>query len=177
MNTSLQILFDTLEQQRNEMMAFVGSLSHGQLNERPLPGKWSIAEIISHIIAAEKLSLLYLKKKVLSIETVKDSGLWEEIKINLLKISQRMPGLKFKVPKTLEDKMPLIDNLDALAYEWAGVRTELRDFLEKIPNTHTKRLIYRHVRAGYLDTRHALIFFREHIIHHTPQIKRLVRAA
>ncbi|HWA35208.1 MAG TPA: DinB family protein [Cyclobacteriaceae bacterium] len=176
MNASLQKLFDKIELQRAALLSSVSHLSEQQLNARMIPGKWSVAEILSHIISAERLSLMYLNKKILAIETTKDSGIWEEVKINLLKLSQRMPGLKFKVPRTLEEKMTQYNSITALTAEWDLVRKDLADFLDKIPDAKTERMIYRHVRAGYLNIRHALIFFREHIIHHTPQIKRLVNA-
>ena len=174
MNVSLQILFDKIEAQRQQMMSSVRHLDAERLNKNIIPGKWSVAEILSHLIAAERLSLTYLNKKILAIESASDSGLWEEVKINLLKISQRLPGLKFKVPKTLQENMTVHKSLEALETEWAQVRSELRIFLDKVPDNRVDRLIYRHVRAGYLNTKHALIFFREHAIHHTPQIKRLV---
>ncbi len=174
MNASLQRLFNEIELQRAAILNSVAHLTDDQLNARLIPGKWSVAEILSHIISAERLSLVYLNKKVQAIDTTKDSGIWEEVKINLLKLSQRMPGLKFKVPRTLEEKMAQYNSMSALRAEWDLARKDLHAFLEKIPNDKTERMIYRHVRAGYLNIRHALIFFREHIIHHTPQIKRLV---
>jgi hypothetical protein len=174
MNNSIRILFNKIELQRKDLLSSVDHLTEDQLNHRFIAGKWTIAEIISHIIAAEKLSLLYLHKKILAIESTKDSGWWEEVKINLLKISQRLPGLKFKVPRVVEDKMTLYKNIPALTAEWDLVRMDLKKFLEEIPDQYANRMIYRHVRAGYLNTKHALIFFREHIIHHAPQIKRLV---
>jgi uncharacterized damage-inducible protein DinB len=174
MNASFLTLFQQIELQRAALLNSVSHMTEDELNTRSIPGKWSAAEILSHIIGAERLSLMYLHKKILAIDTTKDSGIWEEVKINLLKISQRFPGLKFKAPQALEDKMTLYKTMAALTAEWDQVRKELKDFLEKIPDAKAERMIYRHVRAGYLNTRHALIFFREHIIHHTPQIKRLV---
>ncbi len=174
MNAALQRLFDEIELQRTTLMKSVSHLTEEQLNARLIPGKWSVAEILSHVISAERLSLIYLEKKILAIDATKDSGMWEEVKINLLKISQRLPGLKFKVPKTLQEKMTQYHSIAALTSEWDSVRKDLAAFLEKIPDAKVERMIYRHVRAGYLNIRHALIFFREHIIHHTPQIKRLV---
>jgi uncharacterized damage-inducible protein DinB len=176
MNASLQKLFDKIELQRTTLLHSISHLTEEQLNTRIIPGKWSVAEILSHIISAERLSLMYLHKKILAIDSTQDSGLWEEVKINLLKISQRMPGLKFKVPRALEEKMTQYNSISAMTAEWNLVRKELADFLDKIPDTKIERMIYRHARAGYLNVRHALIFFREHIIHHTPQIKRLVNA-
>lgn len=120
------------------------------------------------------MSLLYIQKKIQGIDQLKDTGLWEEIKINLLKISQRLPGLKFRAPQRVVENTTFYTDLATIAKEWDDVRSEFRILLEKIPKQDVNKRIYRHVRAGYLNARHALIFFREHIIHHTPQIKKLV---
>ena len=174
MHTSFQKLFDALESQRTSMLDSLQHLTTDQLNRSPAPGKWSVSEILSHLIAAERLSVLYLQKKIQGIEQAPDTGLWEEIKINLLKVSQRLPGIKFKAPQRVVESTANYHDLSTIAREWDQIRSELRTLLQKIPDQHLNRKIYRHVRAGYLNTKHALIFFREHIIHHTPQIKKLV---
>lgn len=92
----------------------------------------------------------------------------------VLVISQRLPGLKFKAPRAVVEITPSLTDLEQISKEWAEVRADLKALLEKIPAGQEKKLIYKHVRAGRLNILHALKFFREHIIHHTPQIKRLL---
>jgi hypothetical protein len=154
-------------------MSKIKTLSLEKLSHH-VSGKWSVHQIIAHIITAERLSLNYLQKKSNAIHEVDDSGLWEELKMMMLVASQRLPGLKFKAPKVVVQNTPTDLDLASLQNEWDALRKELKEFLEKIPPGAEKRLIYKHVRAGRLNTIHALKFFREHIIHHTPQIKRLL---
>lgn len=174
MHPAFQELFNEIESQREKTLDSVRHLTEGQLNKPFAPGKWSISQILSHVITAERMSLLYIQKKVQGVKEASDTGLWEEIKINLLKISQRLPGLKFKAPQRVVDNTTVYSNLTSITKEWENVRSEFKSLLEKIPNQYTNRRLYRHPRAGYLNVKHALIFFREHIIHHTPQINKLL---
>ncbi len=174
MHPSFQKIFSEIELQRKKTLDMVRTLSAQQFSQPPSPGKWSVAQILSHLIGGEKLSLLYFQKKIQGVETLVDTGLWEEVKMMLLIISQRLPGLKFKVPKKIVENTISMVDLTSIEKEWETVRTDLKSFLEKVPHQYTRRKLFKHPRAGYLNIRHALIFFREHVIHHTPQIKKLL---
>ncbi len=174
MHPSFQKILSEIEVQRRKTLDLVRHLTPEQFNRSPEPGKWSVAQIMSHLIGGEKLSLSYLQKKIQGVEQAEDTGLWEEVKITLLKISQRLPGLKFKAPQRIVENTVLYPDFSTIEREWDMVRTEFKAFLEKIPNQFVNRRIYKHPRAGYLNVRHALIFFREHVIHHTPQLKKLL---
>jgi hypothetical protein len=65
-NPQLQHLFLELEKQRNDILSLLTFLPETQLHQHP-PGKWSIAQIISHLIASEQLSVNYLNKKIRAI--------------------------------------------------------------------------------------------------------------
>lgn len=174
MAPALQKLMDEIEGQRQAVLASVAGLSDEQFNHSPGPGKWSAAEVLSHIITAERMSVAYLQKKIVGIDQASSSGIWEEIKIIALIFTQRMPGLKFKAPKRVVESTKVMTNRSELENSWNQVRSELKELLEKIPDHQLNRLVYRHVVAGYLNIRHALIFFREHMHHHRPQLHRLL---
>jgi uncharacterized damage-inducible protein DinB len=174
MHPSFQKLFTELEIQRMQTLRSVEHLDQPRLNRSLIKGKWSIAQILSHIVAAERLSLQYVKKKIQGIETAADTGLWEEIKMLMLVASQRAPGLKFKAPRFVVETTTVHADLASIVKEWDAVRNEFKLLLDAVPDQCTNRRVYRHPRAGYLNLKHALRFFSEHIIHHTPQIKRLV---
>jgi uncharacterized damage-inducible protein DinB len=173
MNSKLNALFCSLEEDRKKMLIAIKNLSLENQKQAP-PGKWSIQQILAHLIAAEKLSIIYLNKKILGIKDAPDTGVLEEIKMVLLQISQRLP-LKFKAPRVVVENTPAYATFEELTADWDKTRTELKNLLEKFDDTQIKKKIYKHVRAGRLNIQHALIFFREHIIHHTPQINRLLK--
>lgn len=163
-----------MEAQRGKILASVQHLTPNQLNKSLKPGKWSVSEILSHIITAERMSLMYIEKKMQGIHEVADSGWWEEIKLFGLKASQRVPGIKFSAPKRVVENTAFYLDHDTIRREWDRVRSDARTLLSKIDSAQAKKLVYRHPIAGYLNIKQCLIFFREHIIHHTPQIKKLL---
>jgi len=173
MHLKLRQLFLEIENQRKETLNSVVGFTQSQLNQPLIPGKWSAAQILNHLITAEQLSLRYMQKKFLGIKDTTDSGMLEEIKINLLILSQRLPGIKFKAPKAVMEQMMQLNDLNSIATEWNKVREELALLLEKIPDDLVNRKIYRHAIAGYLSVKHSLIFFREHITHHGVQLRKL----
>ena len=173
MHASLEKVFNEIESQRESVLASFRSMTVEQLNKVPDPGSWSAAEVLSHVLAAERLSVAYMKKKAQGIQHSARSGVWEEFKMRMLMVSQRLPGLKFKAPKRVVENTTRLTSLDEIDNTWKEIRSELRHLLDSIPTEHLDRLIYKHPAAGYLNVRHALIFFREHLHHHGPQLLRL----
>jgi uncharacterized damage-inducible protein DinB len=174
MNKLFNQAFSELEKQREEILQSVKQLSHEAFNRAPEPGKWSIAQILTHILTSEKLSLGYMKKKVQAIDQLKDSGLVESIRLWLLIVSQRIP-VKYKAPKVVVENTPETLSLTQLTEAWVNLRKDLAAFLSTIDDKHARRVIYKHPMAGRFDARQTLIFFREHIRHHRPQIERILR--
>jgi len=173
-NKAFKSIYDELETQRIDILNRVKSLSVEKLNYVPSPEKWSISQILTHLLVAEQLSVGYMKKKALGINQLKNSGIIEALRLEVLKASQRIPVLKFKAPKIVVMNTPLAFSLPELTAKWESQRHDLKVFLESIQAGDERRVIYKHPYAGRLDARQAMVFFREHINHHLPQIKRLL---
>lgn len=174
MNTSLHQLFLTLEEQRQGLLNSIQGLSSQELDQHP-EGKWSIAQVLSHLIASEQLSVNYLNKKILGVKEVADTGFKEELKMIVVILSQRLPFLKFKAPNVVTEKTTSYHSFEQLNEAWVKARTELKDVLSRFKDDELKRKVYKHPYAGMLNIEQALVFFREHIIHHTPQVKNLLK--
>lgn len=170
MNTLLGNYFSSLEEQRAQLQNELNGLSGETLN-RGRGNKWSVGQIAGHLILAEKMSVGYITKKINAIHEVNNTGLWGELKLWAFIISQRLP-IKYKAPKTLGDTPPSYLDVASLFKDWDEARSTLKDLLEKFSSDELKKKIYRHPVMGRCNMVHALIFFREHIIHHYPQIKR-----
>jgi hypothetical protein len=170
MDPHLSKLYSELENQRAELLNALKKLDAMQC-DRKLNGKWSINEIVSHLVTSERLSMAYIKKKSNAIETLEDTGILEEMKMLLLIISQRIP-FKFKAPKLVVDHTPKHSVVES-EEKWNEVRKELLFFIQKTNPRHSKRKIYKHPAVGKLNIGQAMTFFKEHIIHHLPQIQRL----
>lgn len=175
MHPQLQKAFTRSERQRLVLLDSLSKVSTADLNKIPAPGKWSASEIIAHLIVAERLSIAYMKKKIQGVEQVDDSGWREEMKMLLLQLSQRVPGLKFKAPHYIVENTPSFTDFESLKSEWDKTRDEFREFLKSISEKHIKRKIYKHARVGYLNVQHAIIFFGEHVTHHATQIRKLTK--
>ncbi|HTH58113.1 MAG TPA: DinB family protein [Cyclobacteriaceae bacterium] len=170
MNGRLQSLFDAIENQRHLLLSPLKNLPPEKLNKHPAD-KWSINQIIAHLISAEQLSVSYINKKILGVDQTADTGVYEELKMILLQISQRLP-FRFKAPKKVVENTREEKDIAKLIEQWDAVRNELKSVLDKIEDHQIKRGVYRHIRVGLLNIQHALKFFGEHVIHHAPQIKR-----
>lgn len=174
MNTTFQSIYDELEHQRIEILNQVKGLTLEKFDHKPSPQKWSISQVLTHILIAEQLSVGYMKKKALGIDQLKNSGVLESVILELLKISQRIPAIKFKAPNVVLANTPPAFPLAELTKRWEAHRADLKTFLESWGDKNIKKLVYKHPIAGRLDARQAMVFFREHINHHLPQIKRLL---
>jgi uncharacterized damage-inducible protein DinB len=167
---SLDRLFTSLELQRSTLIQVLQSVDNEKLNHST-GGKWSISQIAGHLITAEKLSVGYINKKINAINEVGNTGLLGEITLLVFILSQRLP-IKYKAPSNLGDQPKSYPNVEALEKDWDEVRGALKELLNRFPDSGLNKKIYRHPVMGRCNITHALVFFREHIIHHWPQIKR-----
>lgn len=173
MNTQLHRLFDALEIQRFQLLDRVKKRP-AQFNVKPDHNRWSLHQVLAHLVAAEKLSVFYLRKKIQGIDQAGNTGLIEELKMVVLRISQRLP-FKFKAPKPVIETTTAYSSLEALITDWDSTRANLKQLLEQIQDNQLKRKIFKHVIAGKLNIKHAVMFLQEHVAHHLPQVNRLLK--
>ncbi len=98
MNSKLQKLFNALESDTEKLFTMLSSLTDDRLNYSPSSSKWSINQILIHVLTSERMALSYMKKKSLGIASLKNSGWLESVKLLFLIFSQRMP-FKYKHPR------------------------------------------------------------------------------
>lgn len=173
MNQKLSLLFQELETQRHHLIESVKKYPN-TFNTKPDQAKWSVHEILAHLVSAEKLSVQYITKKKLGIDKAGNTGLIEELKMSVLKISQRLP-LRFKAPQPVVAATASYSNLDDLVGDWNVTRENFKMLLEEIREDQLKKKIYKHFFVGRLNVMHAVLFLREHVNHHLPQINRLLK--
>lgn len=174
MNPKLQNLYNKLEQQRNELFRLVQNQSTEVLSKIHQQGEWSVLQILTHLYISEKLSIGYIKKKSLAINEVGNASVWQSFLVVILRISQRIP-LRYKAPKVVLQNTPSALSLPDLIAQWDLLRIEIKSMLTNLPDKHVNKLVYKHPFAGRLSFPQAVDFFQEHIIHHTPQIKRILK--
>lgn len=172
MNQKLNRLFERLEVQRHELLEKVKQVPD-KFDAKPNDKKWSLHQLLAHLVAAEKLSNQYISKKIQGIDHAGDTGIMEDLKMGVLKVSQRLP-LKFNAPKPVVATTNSYTNLAALIAEWDSTREDFKQLLNQVKDDQLKRKVYKHVIAGRLNIVHAVEFLHEHVAHHLPQVNRLL---
>jgi hypothetical protein len=173
MHPNLKWYFDEIEINRARLLDEVSRLSEAQFVKNK-EGKWSTAQILTHLLTSEQMSLRYMQKKSLGIDQLSNSGIYEDIKTAVLKVSQRIP-IKYKAPVLLVEHTPTALSQPDLVSQWNELRQDLKSFLEAIDEKNVRKKIYKHPVMGRLNVMQAMQFFQEHIQHHYSQIKRNIR--
>ena len=174
MNPKLRHHYHQLQQETLSLLKDVSTLSSASYHYSPGEGKWSISQILTHVLTAEGLSLNYIRKKSLGIKTLKNTGLAEEVKFWILRISQRIP-LRYKAPGIVVQNTPAALSYGELVRQWELLREEMQIFLSAIDDQDVQKKVYKHPVVGMLNVMHGVQFLREHIIHHRPQIAGIIR--
>lgn len=163
LNAHTQILFDIL---RKDIVA---------VHVKPEDNSWSALETANHIYLAEKLSLQYVRYKLTKPDPIppKHPGIW--LRTYLLKWTLISP-LKFKAPPTINmrNAQPVLA-VEELVAQWKMLREELLELLDQHEEQFRGRLLYKHPFAGRMTLNQMLIFFQDHLVHHTRQLKRILR--
>lgn len=171
METQLQNQFNKLENQRFQLIEFVKSISHLEQNRIPSQGKWSVNQILLHLILAEELSVKSIKAKIITSQNIEKTGWMNSIRVLLLRIFLRS-SKKFKAPKAVSD-LPQHLEFKELAERWNVARKNLNDLLESLPETLLNKSIFKHPVAGKLTIYGGLSFIEEHVRRHQKQIHQL----
>jgi uncharacterized damage-inducible protein DinB len=95
MNAQLQKQFLQLEEERKNLFNELKNYSDELINKKPSPEKWSVAEVIAHLITAEEMSLKYLSKKIQDTSKEKPETLESKFRWLLVQIVFAF-NIKFK---------------------------------------------------------------------------------
>lgn len=161
-----------LEDLKMVLMSRLSSLDTETLNRKPKAGGWSVAQVLFHVIQAERLSLEYLVKKTQKPEVIAKSGPIAFLKSRALGLFLKLP-IKVAAPARTAD-VPDRAELETLAGEWDEVRAGWQSFLRDFPAEHIGRAVYKHPRAGRLNLEQAVRFLVDHLRRHTGQIDRVL---
>jgi uncharacterized damage-inducible protein DinB len=165
--------FEVLESNRKQLLSEVASLPPEQLHQKPSPENWSTIQIINHLIMAEQGSLAYIQKKILTKENLQQAGWKSKWRLFVLKLALLMP-IKYKAPKILpdpENDTPIVDCIQ----KWDGIRSDLRNLLNDLPEPMFTLEIFKHPVAGKMNMNQAIEFMNVHMTRHHQQIKSILR--
>jgi uncharacterized damage-inducible protein DinB len=135
--------------------------------------KWSIIQILNHLILAERMSLRYIQKKFPAIDQLYDAGLKATAAMKAMKIAQRS-SRKFKAPDQVSQ--PEGDtSLSDIKTNWKVVQDELKSFLDNYPDKYLKKALFKHPFIGRVSLNQMMEINIEHMRRHQLQIEQLLK--
>lgn len=171
MDARLEKLFDRMEENRAALLSSLEMLSENQLAYKPEGNRWSINEVIQHLVLSEQGTHRYLMKKN-QAASLPRASLAATLRSIGLTLFMRLP-VKFKMPARANAAPGGDVPLSQLKREWEETRQNLRQFITELPPERQRVLIFRHPFMGYFNIYQTLRFIEEHIRHHLKQIRRI----
>lgn len=171
MNPKLEISYLFLEKSRNRLLNELEGFEDGQLNVLPATDKWSINQIVAHMVLVEQLTSGYIQNKIEKDETLHTSTFSNIARNILLKVALKS-GMKFKAPETVAS-VPEKASLASLRRQWDSVRYNLEDLLTELPPHMLDKYLFKHPAVGPLTVNQTLSFLQDHFDHHLKQINQL----
>ena len=143
-----------------------------KLAERPGPGKWSVAQVMMHLVVAEESALAYLKKK-LEYGGHRRTGLFAGLRLSLLELAIKLP-FRYKAPAIVAD-IPECSCEEANE-RWAAVRGEMRRTYTELDEAVIDHELFKHPMVGRFELLLGIHFMHTHMTRHLGQIERTVIA-
>lgn len=170
MNPKLEVKYLYFEKSRNKLLKDLQSIDNTQLNTPSAEGKWSIGQILAHLLQVEQVTISSIQHK-LQQEELHTVSLKNKVRAVLLKLALNS-GMKFKAPPAVAT-VPTIVSLEQIRQQWDETRYKLEDLLTELPPALLDKCLFRHPYAGMLTISQTLTFLQDHFNHHLHQIQHL----
>lgn len=177
MNHRLHLKFEQLERATERLLASAEALGPAS-GTAPVPGHWSAAQVVHHLLFIEGNIVQYVQKKVHADEQLPGVGLFTRLRARFVRLLLRLPGLKFKAPRgvaTLTDAGN-VPSLPELRSTWQANRRQLERLLNEYPGRLLNRAIFPHPRSGRITIYQVMEFLLDHLLHHQQQLGRITKA-
>ncbi|MBB6611949.1 DinB family protein [Pontibacter sp. Tf4] len=171
MNPKLEVKYLYLEKSRNKLLKDLQSLDDTLLNTPPAEGKWSIGQIVAHLLQVEQATISYIQRKIQQEEELHTASVRNKLYALLLKLALNS-GMKFKAPAVVATVPDEVD-LGKLHQQWDDTRYKLEDLLTELPPALLYKCVFRHPYAGMLSIGQTLTFLQDHFNHHLHQINHI----
>ncbi|MCX6549869.1 MAG: DinB family protein [Acidobacteria bacterium] len=157
----------SIERKRLALLAEVTALDEALLTARPFPGKWSIREIIEHLVLAEDDVVGDFTR--LDARAAQPRGFGNQARYLVV-----MFVLRFRIPVKAPSKamLPTGDrSLAELRERWDEHHRRLRSFVAGLTRAGARRAIFKHPIAGPLGVSQAILMSDAHLDSHISQIR------
>lgn len=155
------------DDRRNALLDEMEALEPGTLLARPIPGKWSILEIVEHLVLAERVVFQGLPEP--SQLKVREPRLKQRF-LYLLVLFVLRADIPVGVISTAMLPQGGLD-LAALRRRWDENQAWLRACAESLGPHGIHKAILKHPVAGPISVRQAVVMSRIHLERHIRQIR------
>jgi hypothetical protein len=155
--------------QRNALLDEMETLEPGKLLARPRAGKWSILEIVEHLVLAERVVFQGLPEP--SQLKIREPRPKDRVRYHVV-----MFVLRTGIPVGVVSPAMLPEggrDLAALRRLWDENQAWLRAYVESLGAKGIHRPALKHPVAGPLTLRQAIVMSRVHLDRHIRQIRTL----
>jgi uncharacterized damage-inducible protein DinB len=163
---------ERMEVDRRLLMKRLDGIPPEKLAERPGPGKWSVSQVMMHLVVAEEGALAYLKKKIEYGGHLR-AGLFAELRLSLLELAIKLP-FRYKAPAIVAD-IPEC-TFEGANERWAAVRGEMRRTYTELDEAVIDHELFKHPMVGRFGLLQGIQFMHTHMTRHLGQVERTVIA-
>jgi hypothetical protein len=172
MDAKIDAKLRQLDAELEQLLKTLLKYPHEKLAQQPGPGRWSVYEVMQHLMLAEKGGHNYLSKKALSMKLPPKLGLGSWFRRTLTKFYLNT-NIKFKAPAgAAEAAFKPIASFAQISGEWQQNRSNMRKLLESLPPGWEKVQAYKHPIGGRMGLLGMLDFWEAHLRRHKKQIER-----
>jgi DinB family protein len=154
---------------RRRLLDEVERLEPERLTAKPLPGKWSILEIVEHLVVGDREVLQGLPDPSALVE--RRRGLRDRVgyRMVMFVLACHIPA-KVPSPRYLPQGQ---SSLPDLRRHWDAMQQWLRSYVEPLDRGDPAKAVFGHPIAGPLTMQEVLDMGKLHLATHTRQIRRL----
>jgi hypothetical protein len=172
MLSDIQETFDNLEIKYGKLLQQLNSLTDDVLYFKAGADKWSIVEVIEHLVVAEENMQEQLSGATAAPPLDPQDRSAKNFHIVIKVMTKDIP---VDVPdESLEPHGQL--SLEELLGRWDDTRKKNRAYIDAINSEKVEDLVYRHAFAGPLNMAETLRFIDVHFDNHMRHIDRIIAA-
>lgn len=168
---TIEMRLDSIERKRTRLVNLVAGLDPKRVAARPGPEKWSVQEIVEHLVLAE--SGVFGNLDELGQRRLRSRGFKDRILYIVV-----MFVLRFDIPVQVPspDMRPSgLVTMDRLREQWESNHARLRAWIGSMDRATLAQPLFVHPVAGPMTTTEALRMLEVHLDRHTRQILNITR--
>ena len=168
--SEVTLLVADVEAARSRVLAAVEGLTNAEAGWKPAPDKWSVAEILEHLVLAEQSGLEKIYRAVESTTPLTEAN--PNLGLSIEAIVERTWKGPVAAPPVATPHGA--GTLDYWRAAFSASSHVVADVANKLEGKELSAIIFPHFLCGPLDARQRLEFLRFHMDHHLKQIQRVL---